>query len=217
VCAQNRCERLTIGLIRTDGCGPRASTLLNGISIRSPMATFPDKGARVYGELDQLDDGRWQLRFVRTLSHPLEKVWRAITEPEHLAHWFPTTIEGERAAGARLRFSFPGGEAPPVEGEMIEYQPLSTVEFRWGTDIVRLELRPVGETTELTLLDTLDERGKAARDGAGWHGCLDALEADLNDDENSREAMGSWRELQAQYAERFGPEAATIGPPQGME
>jgi hypothetical protein len=57
---------------------------------------------------------------------------------------------------------------------MIGYQPLSSMELRWGTDIVRLELRPIGEGTELTLLDTLDEHGKAARDGAGWHGCLDA-------------------------------------------
>jgi hypothetical protein len=39
-----------------------------------------------YGDLDQLDDGRWQLRFTRVLSHPVEKVWRAITEPDHLAH-----------------------------------------------------------------------------------------------------------------------------------
>jgi uncharacterized protein YndB with AHSA1/START domain len=171
----------------------------------------------VYGELEQLDDGRWQLRFVRKLSHPVGKVWRAITEPEHLAHWFPTTIEGERAAGATLRFTLPGGQAPPFEGEMLEYQPQSSMELRWGTDIVRLELRPVGESTELTLLDTLDERGKAARDGAGWHGCLDALEAELSGDENAREALNSWRVLQARYAESFGPEAATIGPPEGME
>ncbi len=98
----------------------------------------------MYGELEQLDDGRWQLRFTRTLRHPLEKVWRAITEPEHLANWFPTTIEGERAAGAPLRFSFPGGQAPPFDGEMISYQPLSSMELRWGSDIVRLELRSVG-------------------------------------------------------------------------
>ena len=28
--------------------------------------------------------GRWQLRFTRELAHPQEKVWRAITEPEHM-------------------------------------------------------------------------------------------------------------------------------------
>jgi uncharacterized protein YndB with AHSA1/START domain len=63
----------------------------------------------MYGTLERLNDTHWQLRFTRTLSHPVEKVWRAITEPEHLAHWFPTTIDGERSAGAPLRFAFPGG------------------------------------------------------------------------------------------------------------
>src|SRR5215207_3869268 len=95
----------------------------------------------MYGTHEELDGGRFQLRFTRTLAHPRDMVWRAITEPEHLAHWFPTTIEGERAAGAPLRFSFPGGEAPPFEGEMLAFAPPSLMELRWGPDIVRLELR----------------------------------------------------------------------------
>src|ERR1700737_5024670 len=65
----------------------------------------------MFGTLEQTDDGPSRLRFVRILPHPPERVWRAITEPDELIHWFPTTIEGERAAGAALRFSFPEGRA----------------------------------------------------------------------------------------------------------
>ncbi len=171
----------------------------------------------MYGTLEQLDDGRWQLRFTRTLSHPLDSVWRAITEPEQLAHWFPTTIEGKRTAGAPLRFSFPGGQAPPFTGEMIAYEPPSLMELRWGSDIVRLELRATAEGTELTLLDTLDEHGKAARDGAGWHTCLDGLVAALAGEAHPREAMDAWRGVHTHYVASFGREAATIGPPAGFE
>jgi uncharacterized protein YndB with AHSA1/START domain len=171
-------------------------------------------GSPEYGTVDQLPSGRWQLRFTRTLPHSQSKVWRAITEPEHLAQWFPTTIEGERAAGASLRFSFPGGQWPRFEGEMLAFEPESVLELRWGPDIVRIELRPVEGGTELTLLDTLEERGKAARDGAGWHGCLDALEAALRGDADPRRHLDSSSQWRPGYVERFGPEGATIGPPE---
>jgi uncharacterized protein YndB with AHSA1/START domain len=171
----------------------------------------------MYGTLEQLDSGSWQLRFTRRLPHPLEKVWRAITEPAHLAHWFPTTIDGERAAGARLRFAFPGGQAAPIDGEMLAFEAPSLMEFRWGTDIVRLELRATTDGTVLTLLDTIDEHGKAARDAGGWHTCLDALAAHLRGDANARESLNTWKDVQPHYVQSFGPEAATIGPPEGPE
>jgi uncharacterized protein YndB with AHSA1/START domain len=171
----------------------------------------------VYGTVEQLTDGRWQLHFTRTLPHPPAKVWRAITEPEHLARWFPTTIEGERTAGAPLRFSFPSGEAAPMDGEMLAFEPESALELRWGPNVVRIELRAVDGGTELTLLDTLEERGTAARNGAGWHACLDALEATLRDEPDARKHKDVWSEMHPHYVERFGPEAATIGPPAELE
>jgi uncharacterized protein YndB with AHSA1/START domain len=167
----------------------------------------------MYGTVNQLDDGRWQLRFTRTLAHPQAKVWRAITEPGHLAGWFPTTIEGDRAAGAPLRFAFPDDQFPAMDGEMLAFEPESVIEFAWGPDVIRLELRAVEEGTELTLLDTLEERGKAARDGAGWHACLATLEGSLDGDAG-RELMSVWSEVHPHYVEAFGPEAATIGPPE---
>jgi uncharacterized protein YndB with AHSA1/START domain len=170
----------------------------------------------VYGTVEQLDDGRWQLRFTRRFPHPPAKVWRAITNPDDLAEWFPTSIEGERAAGAALRFAFPENRMTPMDGEMLAFEPESVMELRWGPDVIRIELRAVSEGTELTLLDTLEERGKAARDGAGWHVCLDALEAALQDAPSPRDQMASWQQVHPQYVESFGPAAATIGPPQGL-
>lgn len=168
-----------------------------------------------YGELEQTRDGRWELRFERRLAHPVERVWRAVTEPSHLAAWFPTTIDGERAAGARLRFTFPGGEAEPMEGVMLAYDPMSLMELQWGPDIVRIELEPISIGTLLQLLTVLEDRGKGARDGAGWHVCLDALGADLDGAaaEAARERMNDWGRAHAHYVDAFGPEAATIGPP----
>jgi uncharacterized protein YndB with AHSA1/START domain len=169
-----------------------------------------------HGQLEQRE-GRWELRFVRRLAHPPEKVWRAITEPEHLAAWFPFDIEGERKAGAPLRFVFREGEGPPFEGEMIACDPPSVMELSWDQDErVRMELEPDGDAgTVLTFVNTFDELGKAARDGAGWHACLDLLEYDLEGEQPPFESGERWGEVHGSYVERFGPEAATIGPPEG--
>jgi uncharacterized protein YndB with AHSA1/START domain len=166
--------------------------------------------------VEQLEDGRWQLRFTRTFPHSREKVWRAITNPDDLARWFPTTIDGDRAAGARLRFTFPQDQALAMDGQMLAFEPESVMELQWGPDVIRIELRPVPGGTELTLLDTLEARGKAARDGAGWHVCLDSLEAALRDEPSRRDQTDNWKQVHSRYAESFGPAATTIGPPEGL-
>lgn len=164
------------------------------------------------GQLEQ-SDSTWQLRFTRTLPHPPEKVWRALTEPEQLAAWFPADIEGDRKAGATLRFVFRNDEGPTMDGVMITYEPAAVLEFRWGEETLRFELEPEGSGTRLTFVNTLGELGKAARDAAGWHACLDVLGHHLNGDEPSWTPEERWQQVHEQYVEQFGPAASTIGPP----
>jgi uncharacterized protein YndB with AHSA1/START domain len=168
------------------------------------------------GRLERRED-RWELRFTRSFPHPPEKVWRAITEPEHLAVWFPSDIEGERTTGAKLRFVFRNGEGSPIDGEMLACDPPSLLEFVWGDETLRFELRPTDGGTELTFLNTFDEKGKAARDGAGWHACLDVLECVVAGDAPPWSPQERWGDVHPQYVDAVGPEAATIGPPEGMD
>jgi uncharacterized protein YndB with AHSA1/START domain len=165
-----------------------------------------------HGQLEEVD-GAWRLRFTRKLPHPPEKVWRALTEPDQLSTWFPTTIEGDRATGAALRFSFPNGEAPDFDGTMLACDPPSVLEFQWGPDRLRFEIRPDGDGCVLTLYDILEDQGKAARDAAGWHVCLDALLGYLATGASHRNAHENWQPRNAEYIAQFPPEASTIGPP----
>jgi uncharacterized protein YndB with AHSA1/START domain len=167
------------------------------------------------GELERSGPA-WRLRFVRQLGHSPERVWRALTEPAELAAWFPTTIEGDRSAGAVLTFTFRKGKADPFEGRMIACERPRLLEFMWGTDKIRFELEPTAQGTRLTLLDTVDENGKAARDAAGWHVCLDGLARLLADAKTaSDEPTPQWADVHQLYQQRFGPEASVIGPPAG--
>jgi uncharacterized protein YndB with AHSA1/START domain len=157
---------------------------------------------------------RWMLTFTRRLAHPREKVWRAVTEPEHLAAWYPQEIVGERRAGAPLRFVGSAGDS--FDGQMLVFDPPEVMEFTWGADRLRIELRADGAGTLLTLTDSFDELGKAARDGAGWHECLDRLVAEL--DGTPQRPMGeTWVEVHPRYVAHLGPGAATIGPPPGND
>jgi uncharacterized protein YndB with AHSA1/START domain len=168
-----------------------------------------------YGVLEQVDD-RVSLRFIRRLRQPPLTVWRALTEPDDLAAWFPTTIDGDRRAGARLRFSHRDNAAPPFDGEMLAYEPTSLIELRWGEEILRFELEPDGAGgTVLTFTDTFAEVGKAARDGAGWHACLDLLALVAGGKSAPWSPGERWRQLIGDYRERLGAEASTIGPPTG--
>jgi uncharacterized protein YndB with AHSA1/START domain len=168
------------------------------------------------GQLEETG-GTWRLRFERRLAHPPEKVSRALTEPEHLEAWFPTTIEGEFETGAALRFRHRDTDLPAMDGEMLACEPPSLLEFRWGPDTLRFVLEPEGSGTTLTLLDTLEELGKAARDGAGWHVCLDQLAHHLDGSEPPWTSVERWQEVHGSYVDGFGPEAATVGPPEELK
>jgi uncharacterized protein YndB with AHSA1/START domain len=169
-----------------------------------------------YGTLDYAD-GRVTLRFTRRLPHPPGQVWRALTEPEHLAAWFPTTMDGVRAAGAPLSFAFPETAMPPMDGEMLAYDPPELMALTWGDETLRFELAPDGDGTLLRLSASFDELGKAARDAAGWHSCLDLLGCDLAGQAPPWQAGERWGVVHPGYVARFGPEASAIGPPQEWE
>lgn len=174
---------------------------------------FDDRGD---GSLTR-HDGQFVLRFTRRLAHPPATVWRALTEPEHLAAWFPTTIDGDRAAGARLRFRHRDDAGPPIDGEMLRFEPPRLMELRWGDDVLRFELAPDGDGSVLTFTDTFDEVGRAARDGAGWHACLDLLGYEVDGRPAPWSSADRWKQVRGRYVDRFGPEAATIGPPEDWE
>jgi uncharacterized protein YndB with AHSA1/START domain len=169
-----------------------------------------------YGELER-HDGRVALRFTRRLAHPPHRVWAALTEPEHLAAWFPTSIEGERAVGAQLRFRHPDDVVPVLDGEMLAFEPPSLMELSWGEEMLRFELRPDGDGTVLVFSHTFDEIGKAARDGAGWHACLDLLEYEVTGQQAPWSSADRWRQVRDAYTRLLGPDASTIGPPQEWE
>ena len=120
-------------------------------------------------------DGRPAVRFERTYPHPVDRVWRAVSDPAELIRWFPSAVELEPRAGGAVRFSGdPYSEGS--SGVVLAWEPPRRLAFTWGEDELHLELEPAGEGgCRLVLLDVLGDRSAAARNGGGWYVCLAEL------------------------------------------
>jgi uncharacterized protein YndB with AHSA1/START domain len=135
----------------------------------------------MYGSYEMID-GHPTLNFERRIAHPVEAVRRADTEPDQLVHWFPCAVEVDLRLGGKMTFTFPEGTLPDgastTLGSVTELDPPRRFSFLWGEDHLHFELEPAdgGEACVLRFSVELDSREKAARDGAGWHECLDGLE-----------------------------------------
>lgn len=126
-------------------------------------------------------DGRSTLRFDREIAHPRERVWRAVTDSEELAKWFPTAVIYEPRVGAPMQFDFGGEHDLDVwPGEVLEWSPPDVFAFAWGEDVLRFELADAPEGTRLVFTHAFAHQpGKEARDAAGWSACLEAFDAVL--------------------------------------
>jgi uncharacterized protein YndB with AHSA1/START domain len=170
------------------------------------------------GKLIEGEDGRAGVRFERRLAHPPERVWRAVTETEELAKWFPARpeIAGERRVGAELSFTYPENTEPPETGEIVELVEPSLFAFTWRSagqepQLVRFELAPDGDGTTLVFTHELP-RPDTAKVAAGWELCLDDLEDALAGEPRAEFPEGRWVELHEEYAEQFG-----VSPEPGRE
>ena len=129
------------------------------------------------GTYEQID-GSPVVRFERTFPHAAGRVWAAITDPDRLAKWFPTTVEfDELRAGAPIMFRFTDHPIAPMSGSFREVTPPRRLTFTWGNDVLIFELeeRDGGAVCRLSFSVVLDSADKAARDSAGWDDCLDML------------------------------------------
>ena len=116
----------------------------------------------------------WTLVLVRDLAHAPDKVWKAITEPEHLREWAP--FDSDRSLGAVGTAKLSTVGAPHVtEARVKRADAPKVLEFNWGEQDLRWELEPLGGgRTRLTLWHNIDRRF-ISMGAAGWHICLDVL------------------------------------------
>jgi uncharacterized protein YndB with AHSA1/START domain len=159
-------------------------------------------------------DGGPALLFERRYPQNIERVWKAVTDPGEMAQWFPSHVEGKRAEGAELAFVDDAQRAaakeagrptradgPIFRGSVIAFDPPNRFAFTWGGERLHFELTSDGDGTRLTFTHVLSHESVAARNGAGWHVCLQALGRLLGVDEEETNPFAVYDD----YVGRVGP------------
>jgi uncharacterized protein YndB with AHSA1/START domain len=148
-----------------------------------------------------VDSNSFTVRRTITVKAPIEKVWAAITEEEHLARWFPHNARLEPVAvGAGGVFTWDGYGSFPVVVEEINAPTM--IAYRWNnasdptapatagdvdpaqSTVFRFTLEAAPEGTRLTVVETgfdrLENPGASMESNrGGWNSELDELVAYL--------------------------------------
>jgi uncharacterized protein YndB with AHSA1/START domain len=158
------------------------------------------------------DGDRTGLRYERLLKHPPEKVWRALTESEHLPRWLPCDMIGERSEGSAIELKMIPEvvekfdiEEPSQFGQIKTWDPPKVFEWTWDADVLRWELEPTDEGTILTLTTWIGSTEETTEfdAAAGFHVCLDTLRDLLDTGETTPLIEVDPAALEARYRELF--------------
>jgi uncharacterized protein YndB with AHSA1/START domain len=122
------------------------------------------------------------LRLERRFRHPVERVWRAIDDPDERAQWFP--------------------EDEPLT--VVDRQPPRLLVGTWFGDTLQFELVSEPAGCRLVFTHAFTDRALAARTGAGWHRCFARFDALLAGHPMDTDAsLDAWTEVHERYAEAW--------------
>lgn len=142
-----------------------------------------------YGQVE-INEDLATLTFRRHLAHSPERVWRALTAAEELGEWYmaETRIDGREGGSIDI---VTGPSRFHWTGKILIWNPFTTLEYEFNTpphehlpkgeqSIVRYELRPVENGTELTLKHSRLNKATALGFAPGTHAFVDRLNAHLD-------------------------------------
>jgi uncharacterized protein YndB with AHSA1/START domain len=143
-----------------------------------------------------VDPVAFTVRRTIRIAAPVERVWSAVTEPQHISRWFGQAELDGSGVGARGSLSWPDRGAVPLRVEAMD--PPYSVSYRWSNDdaldrlpedldverstVFTFTLQPVDGGTDLTVVEsgfdhTSDPAANLESHRDGWEAELDSLRA----------------------------------------
>lgn len=139
------------------------------------------------------DPDTFTVRRTIWIAAPLQKVWAAVTEPDHISRWFGRIVLVGEGVGARGTIAWPDQDAVPIRVEAMD--PPRSVTYRWCNDdtngtpaevddapstVFTFSLESTAHGTQLTVEEsgfemTANPAGNLENHRQGWDGELDKL------------------------------------------
>ena len=154
-------------------------------------------------------EGRWVLTMSRDLSHPPEKVWQWLVDPDKLRQWSPAIPDRPLDSVGAARVQETAAD-PVLDGEVLTVDPPHELIHRGGPDdTLRWRIEPTQKGCRLTLEHSMSDRGNASGNAGGWHICLHTLILAIDGTPRGRvvglDAMThDWQSLNDRYAAMLG-------------
>ena len=143
-----------------------------------------------------IDQDAFSVRRTIRIDAPIEKVWAAVTEPDHISRWFGRAAFDGTGVGALGTLTWDDHGSIPIRIEAVEAPRL--ISYRWSNDdalgtfpenldeahstVFTFTLEPIDEGTLLTVVETGFENTSDAAANledhrGGWDAELDKLVA----------------------------------------
>lgn len=145
----------------------------------------------------QKDNDICTARYERHFSHSVEDVWAMLTENEKLQQWFSELTVVDLRKNGLIQFDMQDGTF--IDMKILDYEPLKVLAFEWGEDVARFELSSESDGSKLLFIETISSfTEQTIKDLAGWHVCLDVVEA-LLDGRTISSREDSWKDWYQKY------------------
>ena len=161
------------------------------------------------GEIRHLGEGRYEIRIVRLIPRPVEKVWAALTIPERLEAWLGTGADLDLRVGGRYIVEF-------LQGTITDYDPPRLLAYDWNSadgDInIRWALAAEADGCRLTFSTVCQRVTEPGINAlwvlgrfAGWRGFVDDLSASITGAPALEADPMDHPEMVARFKRHFGP------------
>ncbi|GAA2108097.1 SRPBCC domain-containing protein [Kocuria atrinae] len=129
----------------------------------------------------ELIDDRPAIVFEREYAAAPNQLWSTVATARAMSRWFPSRVQLNAHQGGGIVFT---GD-PHMDsstGTVTNWEPERHWSFTWGDSEVDITVEPCPKGSKLTFIEFLEAENTAARNAAGWHVCLHAMQSVLTGD-----------------------------------